>query len=55
MLADQPSREQCGHSASACSGISDVANGGAPSGRNRHDYATLMLPDTGIEAGRELQ
>jgi hypothetical protein len=39
----------------ACSGISDVRNGGAPCGRNQHGYATVMLPDTGIEAGHELQ
>jgi hypothetical protein len=40
---------------SACSGIADVRNGGAPCGRNQHGYATVMLPDTGIEAGHELQ
>jgi hypothetical protein len=42
-------------SLSACSGISDPKSGGAPCGRNQHAHATVMLPDTGIEAGHELQ
>jgi hypothetical protein len=40
---------------SACYGISDVRSGGAPCGRNQHGYATVTLPDTGIEAAHELQ
>jgi hypothetical protein len=40
---------------SACSDIPIVGRGGAPCGRNQHGQATVMLPDTGIEAGHELQ
>lgn len=40
---------------SACSGIADVRNGGAPCGRNQHAHATVVLPDTGIESNHELQ
>jgi hypothetical protein len=40
---------------SACAGISDVNGSGAPCGRNQHASATVTLPDTGIEAGHELQ
>ena len=39
---------------SACSGITGIG-GGAPCGNNQHAHATLTLPDTGIEAGHELQ
>ena len=40
---------------SACAGITEGGGRGTPCGRNQHAYATLVLPDTGIEAGHELQ
>jgi len=36
----------------ACSAGSST---GAPCGRNQHAFATVTLPDTGINAGREIQ
>ena len=38
--------------ACACSSISST---GAPCGRNQHAFATVILPDTGINARREIQ
>ena len=42
-----------GLSAAACS--SSIAGGGAPCGRNQHAAASVTLPDTGIDAGREIK
>ena len=39
----------------ACSGLTGISSGGAPCGRNQHASATVVLPDTGIDAGREIQ
>jgi hypothetical protein len=41
-------------SALACSWASGIS-GGSPCGRNQHAFASAILPDTGINAGRELQ
>ena len=41
-----------GLSAAACS--SPTVGGEAPCGRNQHAAATVILPDTGIDAGREI-
>jgi hypothetical protein len=38
----------------ACSWTTD-GSGGAPCGRNQHAFATVTLPDTGIDAKREIQ
>jgi hypothetical protein len=39
----------------ACSAPTGVRSGGVPCGRNQHAFATVTLPDTGIDAGREMQ
>lgn len=41
-----------GLSAAACSSI--TGGGGAPCGRNQRAAASVILPDTGIDAGREI-
>lgn len=38
----------------ACSSTS-ISSAGAPCGRNQHAFASGVMPDTGINAGREIQ
>ena len=38
-----------------CSVLGVTSDGGVPCGNNQHALATVMLPDTGIDAGRALQ
>jgi hypothetical protein len=38
-----------------CSASGLTSSRGAPCGRNQHAFATAVLPDTGINAGRALQ
>jgi len=39
----------------ACSCVDSVSSSGAPCGRNQHALASVVLPDTGINAGRAIQ
>jgi hypothetical protein len=38
-----------------CVVLAPTSGGGVPCGNNQHALATVVLPDTGINAGRELQ